>query len=167
MKLQNTTNNALSIYLLLAIFLLVSPLTAAAQGKIAFTSDRDGNKEIYVMNSDGTNQTRLTNTPADDFEPTFSPDGSRIAFVSNTPIGVNPNFQIYVMNSDGTNQTRLTNTTFNDFTPVFSPDGSKIIFASNRLQITGDYEIFVMNSDGTNQIRLTDSPEGLRRVVQP
>jgi dipeptidyl aminopeptidase/acylaminoacyl peptidase len=56
--------------------------------------------EIYVMNSDGTNQTRLTNNSATDYEPTFSPDGSKIAFTSNR----DGNDEIYVMNSDGTNQ---------------------------------------------------------------
>src|SRR5256885_2251960 len=52
------------------------------QGKIAFTSNRDGNDEIYVMNADGTGVTRLTNDPASDSQPAWSPDGSRIAFTS-------------------------------------------------------------------------------------
>src|SRR5438105_1146558 len=79
----------------------------ATQGKIAFTSNRDGNDEIYVMNTDGTGVTRLTNDPASDSQPAWSPDGSRIAFTS-TRVG---NFDIYVMNADGTNVTRLTTTT--------------------------------------------------------
>ena len=52
-------------------------------GKIAFRSDRDGNDEIYVMDADGTRQTRLTSNAASDSVPVFSPDGSRIAFSSN------------------------------------------------------------------------------------
>ncbi|MDQ3648932.1 MAG: hypothetical protein M3458_01380 [Acidobacteriota bacterium] len=56
-------------------------------GKIAFTSDRDGNREIYVMNNDGTNQVRLTNNAgADDF-PAWSPNGSRLAFLSQNASG--------------------------------------------------------------------------------
>src|SRR5207302_2193555 len=53
-----------------------------ANGKIAFVSDRDGNFEIYVMDADGSNQTRLTNNPAHDGEPAWSPDGAKIVFVS-------------------------------------------------------------------------------------
>ena len=89
--------------------------------KIAFFSDRDGDYEIYVMNADGSNQTRLTNNPAVDAKASFSPDGSKIAFNSSrdgsarpsrsspeNPSGVT-NFEIYVMDADGSNQTRLTN----------------------------------------------------------
>lgn len=85
-------------------------------GPIAFESDRDGNSEIYVMNADGTNQTNLTHNPAPDFEPVFSPDGTRIAFSSYR----DGNPEIYVMRADGTNQTRLTNSGY-DVQPVFSP----------------------------------------------
>jgi Tol biopolymer transport system component len=75
-------------------------------GKIAFSSDRDGNREIYVMNAqDGSNQTNLTIDPAFDFDPSWSPDGTKIAFSSDR----DGNTEIYVMNAqDGSNQTRLT-----------------------------------------------------------
>ena len=73
--------------------------------KIAFWSHRDGNEEIYVMNADGSGQTRLTNNAVGDGQPAFSPDGSKIAFTS-APDG---NRAIYVMNADGNGQTRLTN----------------------------------------------------------
>ncbi len=119
--------------------------------KIAFSSDRDGNFEIYVMNADGSNPVRLTNHPAGDFEPSFSPDGSKIVFSSQR----DGNSEIYVMNSDGTNQTRLTNNSANDFDPAFSGDGSKIVFESAR---DGNAEIYVMNADGSNQINLTNHP---------
>src|SRR5215216_6682223 len=74
--------------------------------KIAFTSDRDVNREIYVMNAqDGSNQTRLTMNPAFDFDPSWSPDGTKVAFTSDR----DGNTEIYVMNAqDGSNQTRLT-----------------------------------------------------------
>ncbi len=151
MKLQNSTSEKLSIVLFLAMFVLTLPLVAAAQSKIVFVSDRDGNSEIYVMNADGTNQTRLTNEPRNDFAPSLSPDGSRIVFMSRRAGGD----EIYVMNADGTNPVRLTDNPANDDTPVFSPDGSRIIFESDR---DGNSEIYVMNADGTNQTRLTDNP---------
>ncbi len=71
--------------------------------RIAFTSSRDGNDEIYVMNADGSALTRLTNNSATDIEPAWSPDGSRIAFVR----GSGPSSELYVMNADGSGQTRV------------------------------------------------------------
>lgn len=121
-----------------------------ANTKIAFYSNRDGNNEIYVMNVDGTNQTRLTNNLADDANPAWSPDGSKIAFVSNR----DGNYEIYVMNPDGTNQTRITNNNANDDNPSWSPDGSKIAFTADR---TGNREIFVTNADGSNPLNLTNN----------
>src|ERR671936_41378 len=73
-------------------------------GKIAFVSDRDGNSEVYVMDADGGNQTRRTNSPSADFSPAWSPDGQKIAFVSDR----DGNREIYVMNGDGNAQSRLT-----------------------------------------------------------
>src|SRR5262245_87396 len=65
------------------IFTAASPRsTPAPCGKIAFVSNRDGNNEIYAMNADGSNQTRLTNNPAFDNGPSFARDGSKIAFFS-------------------------------------------------------------------------------------
>ena len=120
-------------------------------GKIVFASLRDGNYEIYSMNPDGSNQTRLTNNTAEDYAPAISSDGNRIAFGSFR----DGNYEIYIMNSDGTGQTRLTNHLRDDFQPSFSPDGSRIVYVSTR---NGNYEIYVMGADGTNQTRLTSHP---------
>src|SRR3990172_9105342 len=92
-------------------------------GKIAFNSCRDsteefGSDEIFVMNADGSNPTRLTNDPAFDWCPSWSPDGAQIAF-SSTRDGWD---QIYVMNADGSGVTRLTNSNGYDWCPFFSPD---------------------------------------------
>src|SRR5215203_1605780 len=81
-------------------FMLFGMQNISAAGKIAFSSSRDGNAEIYVMNSDGSNQINLTNNSADDSGPSFSSDGTKIAFNSNR----DGNYEIYVMNSDGSNQ---------------------------------------------------------------
>ena len=86
---------------------------------IAFNSYRDGNWEIYLMNTNGTNQKNLTNnSTGDDLFPAWSPDGSKIAFQSNRDGA----YEVYVMNADGTGQTRLTlNTGDTDGQPAWSP----------------------------------------------
>ena len=119
--------------------------------KMAFTTDRDGNDEIYVLNSDGTLPMRLTNNRARDMQPAISPDRSHIAFVSDRD-GTN---QIYMMNADGSNQTRITNNVANDSQPAWSPDGSRIAFVSDR---DGTPEVYVMNADGSGQSLLTNAP---------
>ncbi len=80
------------------------------------------------MNADGSNQINLSNNLADDISPSFSPDGSKIAFVSFR----DGNSEIYVMNSDGSGQIDLSNNSASDFDPSFSNDGSKIAFRSAR-----------------------------------
>ena len=91
---------------------------ASPQTKIAFTCWRDGNFEICVMDGDGGNEVRLTDDPAKDHEPSWSPDGTRIAF--------NRDHHIYVMDSDGRNLIELTGGS----EPSWSPDGAKIAFTS-------------------------------------
>src|SRR5215211_4919077 len=132
------------------------PASAPAGPMIAFTSNRDGNQEIYSMNSDGSNLRNLTNNPASDTEPEISPDGTKIAFVSTRDGILNP--EIYTMNADGSNQQRLTkdDTNVADVHPTWSPDGGRIAFASNR---DGNQEIYTMNAaDGSGQENLTNNP---------
>ena len=117
-------------------------------GKIAFTSLRDGNLEVYVMNADGSAQTRLTTDAAADDDSAFSPDGQKIAF-STLRDG---NLEVYVMNVDGSAQTRLTTNAAEDSQPAFSPDGQKIAFSSSR---DGSNDVYVMNADGSAPTRLT------------
>ncbi len=127
-----------------------SPSWSPDGKKIVFSSKRDGNYEIYVMNHDGSNIIKLTNNQTLNSGTAWSPDGNRIVFSSYR----DGNFQIYAMNSDGMNITRLTNNKGNDIQPVWSPDGKKIAFTSDR---DGDDEIFIMNSDGSNPTQLTDN----------
>ena len=87
------------------------------QTKIAFQSFRDGNFEIYIMNADGSDQTRLTNNPAFDQYPSLSRDGKKITFVSNR----DGNSEIYVMNADGSEIRNLTNSPFGEGYSYWSP----------------------------------------------
>ena len=134
---------------------LVKPTnhTPPQRGRIAFASDRDGDFEIYVMNPDGSGQTRITNEPTDDLSPVWSADGERLAFVSYR----DGNAEIYVMNSTGGNVTRLTNNPADDLDPAWSPDGRLIAFTSGR---DNTDEIYVMNADGSNQRNLSNNVEG-------
>ncbi|MFN2227824.1 MAG: hypothetical protein ACK2UY_16000, partial [Anaerolineae bacterium] len=118
--------------------------------RIAFTSDRDGNLEIYVMAPDGSGQTNLTNNSGDDCCPAWSPDGKRIAFAADR----GGTWEIYVMNADGSDQTRLTTSPRDETLPAWSPDGKRIAFIYND----GDTDaILVMDADGDNRTRLTYS----------
>ena len=136
--------------------------------KIVFATDRDGpdpignfgNQEIYVMNGDGTGQTRLTDNGAIDGAPVWSPNGQQIAFHSTR---ANPGppplaIDIFLMNADGTYQSQLTNLTTlglgGAVDPVWSPNGLQIAFSS----FAAPREIFVINVDGTGLANLTSHP---------
>ena len=113
-------------------------------------SDRDGNSEIYVMNVDGTGLTRLTDDPAVDVYPAWSPDGSRIAFTS-TRDGHN---NIYVMNADGTGVTQLTTSTGSVGSQAPAWCGTRIAYMSDDF-FRSFPDVYVMNDDGSGQTRLT------------
>ena len=100
------------------VALSLTPLMvdAASQAQIAFTSERDGNREIYVMDANGTNQRKLTNSPLVDWDLSWSPDGRHIAFTSNR----DGNLEIYVMDADGRRDPRrLTKNHHDDTDPAW------------------------------------------------
>ncbi|HKZ82496.1 MAG TPA: hypothetical protein VJ793_02430 [Anaerolineae bacterium] len=86
-------------------------------GKMAFASDRDGDFDIYLMNTDGTRPINLTDNTANDLELAWSPDGTQIAFTSNR----DGNFEIYTIKADGTGAMRLTDDPGIDGMPSWSP----------------------------------------------
>lgn len=127
------------------------PTPMGGGGRIVFVSEREGNPDIYVMAPDGTNVTRLTDDPANDLDPAWSPDRQQIAFVSDRE----GDFDIYTINADGTNLVRLAAHKGRESHPVWSPDGQRIAFSSDR---DGDSEIYVVHRDGSNLTNLTNSP---------
>jgi len=119
-------------------------------GAIAFDRPGDANVEIYAMDADGSNVRNLSNSPGGDHDPRYSPDGSRIVFVTNR----HGNWELYVMNADGGNQTRLTFDPATDELPAWTADG-RIVFVSDR---DGNAELYVMNADGSDVRRFTNDP---------
>jgi len=117
--------------LLLSGGILVSVWAQAPQkAQIAFTSERDGNGEIYVMDADGNNQRRLTNNPAEDTFPSWSPDGQKIAFSFDR----DGNWEVYVIDADGKNPHNLTNSPANDASPTwFDPAYAQAISPTGKL----------------------------------
>ena len=129
-----------------------SPSWSPDGRRIAFSSYRDGNWEVYVMDADGGNAQRLTDHDETDGNPSWSPDGRRIAFDSLR----DGNREVYVMDADGANAQRLTDHDASDVSPSWSPDGQRIAFSSYR---DGNWEVYVMDADGGNAQRLTDHDE--------
>ncbi len=146
----------------------IPPTATPDQGadRIAFASYRDGNSEIYVMNADGSDQTRLTSNAAADEFPTWLPDGNRIGFDS----ARDGNYEVYVMNADGSGVSRLTYDPTRDWDAAWSPDGQRIAFTCGGQ--TANAEICIMDSDGSHRVNLTNywdrdmepawSPDGRR-----
>lgn len=118
---------------------------APGNGLIAYDSDRTGDYLIYTMNPDGSNQTQLT-TDWSEF-PSFSPDGTKIAY--------DDDYDIWVMDANGVNQTNLTNGTGRNRMASWSPDGSKIAFVSDRSGGSHTWHVWVMGSDGSSPVDLT------------
>jgi len=124
--------------------------------KIVYISSRNGNPEVYLMNTDGSDQIRLTHDLADDWQPRWSPDSQQLVFVSKR----DGDWEIYLMDvSDGgkagdANLIKLTDNQYEDGFPDWSPDGTRIVFSSDR---DGKRNIYIMNADGRDPQRITDS----------
>ena len=152
----NLTHFILANVVILGLVPLMVCLDAQAQ--IAFTSERDGNREIYVMDTDGGNPRRLTNSRLVDWAPSWSPDGRYIVFTGNGRPGDwgarGGDLEIYMMDANGNNPRRLTNNLRQDTNPAWSPDGKHIAYTST---IDRNQEIYVMDTDEGKLLRLTNS----------
>jgi len=135
------------------------PRLNAIATHIVFVSERDGNSEIYTMNTNGANQTRLTFDPALDIMPAWSPDSTQLLFVS-TRTG---NAELYRMNAGGQALTQLTNDPNDDLYPNWSPNGQQIAWV-RRNPKTGMGALWVMNANGDNPHAITGN---LRFLAHP
>jgi Tol biopolymer transport system component len=95
-------------------------------GKIVYSSEGD----IYVVNADGSERTRLTDNPAEDFDRVWSPDGTQIAFRSHR----DGDEEVYIMNADGSAQSNLSAAPGTDYSPAWSPDGSQIVYRKGLIR---------------------------------
>ena len=146
--------------------------TVGPDGRIVFTSVRDGDLEIYSMNEDGSNVRRLTHRQGPDGGPFFSPDGSKIVFrAREIPDGPEyddyqalleqgvwrpTELEIFVMDADGSNLQQVTNLGGASFAPFWHPDGQRIIFSSNWHNSDGrNFDLFLINLDGSGLERVT------------
>ncbi|MFC2030734.1 DUF885 family protein [Chloroflexota bacterium] len=110
-----------------------------------------GRFHVWLMNADGSGLMLLTDIGGGNTSPTWSPDGTRLAFDSTR----DGDHEIYVINADGSHPVNLSQHPAHDTSPSWSPDGRRIAFVSDR---DGNQEIYVMDADGSNQARLTDQP---------
>src|SRR5256886_683134 len=120
--------------------------------RLAFVSTRDGQPEIYVMDADGTNPSRLTNAPGADGDPSFTADGRAVLFHSPRT----GHRQIFLQPITGSDPIQLTQEPSDNSQPSASPDGETIAFVSNR---DGSDDIWLMSRDGSNQRNFTKSPQ--------
>ena len=117
--------------------------------RIVFFAEVDGNVDVYVMDTDGSNRSRLTSDPADDVSPAWAPDGERIAFVSER----DGNTDLFVVDPDGSSsdETRLTDSPAPDEAFSWAPDGDRIVYVSYRHGAEpenigiGNAEVFVVD----------------------
>lgn len=120
-----------------------------ANGRLCFSSDTSGNDEIWTVKMDGSDIRQITDNPAPDWEPTWSPDGKWIVFQSFRE----NNWDIYKIRHNGTGLVRLSDHPAEDWQPNWSPAGGNIVFQSKR---TGNWDIWIMDPSGSEFRNITE-----------
>jgi Tol biopolymer transport system component len=148
------------------------PVFSANRTKIAFVHFEGSTEDIYVMNSDGSGQTNLTNAASgvQDSVPSISSDGTKIAFASFThPTANSYNYDIYVMNSDGSGTPQKFTNGGNNYDPSISPDGTKVTFEGYDPSTPNSYQtqIYVADVGFSGTTRLTTSGSNSEPVYSP
>ncbi len=131
----------------------------STQNVIAFHSDRDNSQlEIYTINPDGTLLARITDNTASDNNPSWSPDGTLIAFSSNRNAGTP---EIFIMEADGRNARQITTTAAGSasLAPAWSPDGTRLLYVLQN-EADGTRDIYSMDANGADQVQLTTDGSG-------
>jgi Tol biopolymer transport system component len=131
------------VVVLLILVAIAVPATAQPTGKIVFTSVRNGNAEVCVINADGTGFKNLTADDAYDDQPALSPDGTEVVFVSDR----DGNRELYLMNLAGENVVRLTNTDDSEIDPVFTADASGVIYTLETDEGRDVYELDLVSGE--------------------
>lgn len=126
----------------------IQAVFAPDRTRIAFSSNRSGSFDLYIMDADGRNLRRLTTDPANEGDPAWTPDGAQIVYTSTSGNAS----QIAIVPAEGGAGRRLTTTSRGNHSPSISPDGRNIAFISGR---DGNQEVYAMGLDGSNQRRLT------------
>jgi len=134
-------------------FTLPPPPTKQNIGRIIFTCTRGDYNQLCLINADGTSYQQLTDVEANNYYPTYSPDGGSIVYASNQNGGV---FDLFLFIFDGARLIRLTNFIGNVISPSFSPNGKKIIFANRAAE--GPTSLWTIDNNGQNQNLLYAGP---------
>jgi dipeptidyl aminopeptidase/acylaminoacyl peptidase len=153
---RHTTDGVYALGAAVAVIALAWVLWMPASGRAAFPGANGliafDTRQIVVMNPDGTNRTQLTHSTKASTNPSFSPDGKKLAFVRRRELGGGTD--IFTIGVDGSNETRLTDDVADDDDPSWSADGSKVVFHSFSTT-TFSFHVWTVNADGSGLTQLT------------
>ena len=135
----------------------VQAVLSPDRSRVAFSSNRNGSFDLYLMDPDGGRLRRITSSPGNEGDPSWTPDGTRLAYTATS----GTNTQVAIVSADGSENRQLTIATGGNHSPSVAPDGRTIAFVSAR---DGNHALYTMGIDGSNQRRIT---RGSARETSP